>query len=214
MTAPVPDKVPGSYKQSLRVNDQKVVIQTTNYHTETGIYMYSHNAEQMSICVPLDDWLRSQLSVLQDFVISRTTFPADVPQTKEGNYLFKPLLARNPLMISVSKWCRIFKFDQSRGAYVRVDKFSQFGKGNFSANIEVSHVYIGPHKDGHNFSLSMRVRQIIYNEENQEDDDTMLLNELLAAQVEIDKKAKRPKKARKTAECRKNGNPAVVLATK
>ena len=210
LTAPTPDKVPGSYKQALRLNGHKTVIESSNYHTESGIYMYCHNVDQTSMSVPLDDWLRSQLSIVQDYVVSHASIPADVPQTKEGAYLFKPLLTRDTLMISLSKWCRIFKFDKSRGAYVRIDKFSQFRKGNFSVQIEASHVYIGPHKGGHSFSLSLRVKQIVYNEEEQEDDDTLLLNELLAAEVEIDKKAKRPKKARKTAECRKSGKAAVA----
>lgn len=198
-----PDKVPGSYTQTVRASGQKVLIQTSNYHTNSGIYMYSHDADRKSISLPLDDWLRSQLTTLQDFVVSHTTFPSEVLPAKEGTYVFKPLLNRDTILINVSKWCRIFKFDESSGSYVQVEKINQFGKGNFSAIIEVSHVYIGPHKGGHNFSLSMRVKQIVYSEEKQEELDSNILNELLAAEVELEKKAKRPRKTKKTDTCRK-----------
>lgn len=213
LSPPAEDKVPGTYRQILRLNGQKVVIQTSNYHTETGIYMYSHSDELLSMLVPVDDWLRRHLEILQRFVVSHTTIPSTLPRSKEGNYLFKPLLERDSIMISLSKWCRIFKFDDSKGAYVRVDKFSQFAKGNFSANIEASHVYIGPHKGGHHFSLSLRVKQIIYNEEKQEP-DTQFLNELLAASTEgeVEKEPKRGKKPKKIEECRLK-TPKVVAAS-
>lgn len=206
LSPPTADKVPASYKQNLRVNGQKVIIQSSNYYTDSGIFMYRHDAGHTAMIVPLDNWLSDQLSVLQKFVVENVRIPADVPQTKEGNYVFKPLFNRESIMVALSKWCKIYKFDEGVGAYERVENFTQFGKGNFSVQIEASHIYIGPHKGGHNFSLSLRIRQIVYSEEKKEDDDTNLLNELLSAEVEINnnnKKAKRGPRKKKTQECRK-----------
>lgn len=190
-------------------------MQTATYQTNAGIYMFSHSPDRASMMLPIDDWLRRQLSMIQDFVISHVAMPADVPQTEEGAYVFKDVLERDSLLIPVSKWCRIYKFDAASKAYIRLDKFLPFfGKGSFSATIEASHIYIGPHKGGQHFSLSLRVMQIVYNEENAEDTDVDLLNELLAATVEEEKKAKRLKKPRKTAECRKSTKPAAALDVK
>lgn len=213
LAMPIPDKVPASYRQNIHINGHKVLIQTSTYHTNSGISMFHFKVDQPCMLVPVDDWLRSQLSVIQNFVVSHVSIPADVPQTKEGTYSFKSLVEQTSLLISLSKWCRIFKFDASKGTYERVENFTQFGKGTFSATLEISHVYIGPHKNGNNFSLSLRVKELVYNEEKQEDDN-ILLNELLAAEVEVEKKAKSSKKPRKTAECRRSTKSAVSLGAK
>lgn len=200
---PKAEKVPNSYKQLVRVNGKRAVIVTSNYHTEHGIFRYKHNEDISSMSVPLDDWLHSQLFLLQDYVINNTTFPDDVPKKSDGTYLFKPLLQENPnMLIPVSKWCKIYKLDQDTGLYGLVDKFPQFEKGTFSATIEVSHVYIGPHLHGHNFSISLRVKQILYSEETK--DDNTFLDELLKTNVLTEKKKKKVKRNKKVNKCLKS----------
>jgi hypothetical protein len=217
LAPPTPDKVPLSYRQELRINGEKVSIQTSNYHTKHGIFMYNHGANQISMIIPVDAWLRRQLTTYQNFVVSNVVIPLDVPQTSEGTYVFKPLLEENTkqIFVSVSKWCKIFKFESTTGVYIRQEKFSQFEKGSFNVTIDVSHVYIGPHKGGHTFSLSLRVKQLVYEEEPAEDNDTSLLDELLTVEAEIEKKKKnkRGKKVRKIEKCHQLENPGVSHAT-
>ena len=47
-------------------------------------------------------------------------------------------------------------------SYKAVDRKMVFGPGFYSVTIDVSHVYIGPHKNGEHFSLNLRVSQITY----------------------------------------------------
>lgn len=175
--------------------------------------MYSHGIDQSSMIIPIDDWLRSQLTQLQDYVVANTVFPIDVPRTSDGSYLFKPLFALDTIMIPMSKWCKIFKFDKCKGLYVLQDKFAQFAKGNFTVTIEVPHVYIGPHKGGQNFSLSLRIRQVLYNEDSEVvQNDNELIDELLAASTELDSKKK--KRAKKQPEkCPKSKKATVSAVT-
>ena len=165
LTNPTPEKVPSSYKQLVKMNGEKVILQTANYQTKSGLLFYCNQKEMKALAVPVDDWLRTQLTILEKAVMTKVTIPPDVPKSKEGAYVYRPLLLRDTLFLSVSKWCRYLKFDDSKGGYTLLEKFVPFEKGQYNVNIEVSHVYIGPHKGGQNFSLSLRITQIMYKEE-------------------------------------------------
>ena len=210
---PTAEKVPASYKQNVRVNGQKAAILSSTYSTIHGIFIYSHKDDQTSMRVPLDDWLRSQLTFFQDKIIAMATFPADVPKSKDGSYLFRPMFTpgQDSIMIPMSKWCKIFKFNDEKGLFERVDKLTPFAKSSLSVTIEVSHVYIGPHKGGHNFSLSLRVKQLVYNAEEKEKCDIELINDLFEqASSELDdhKKKRQPKKQiGKCSKVRKTSAP-------
>ena len=194
------NKVPGSYKQTIRMNGNRIYLQTMNYRTETGIFMFQHTENKFSLRLPLDNWLRRNLGLLQDFVVSHTKIPVDVPRRDGTTYVFKSVIEQDSMMISVSKWCKFYEFDGSKGAYIEVDNFSQFSKGEFSVNIEVSHVYIGPHKGGQHFSLFLRVHQITYKKDAQETDQSELLDELLKVTTVESVRKKKAKNSRKKAK--------------
>ena len=165
LTAPTPDKVPASYKQLLRINGKKVVLQSPNHQTNSGLFFYCNDNDSKYIAVPVDDWLRTQLSNIEKFVMMKVSIPSNVPKSKEGSYVYKPLALTDTLLLTVSKWCKYFKFNKSKGGHVLLENFEQFERGQYNFNIEVAHVYIGPHKGGQNFSLSLRVTQITYKED-------------------------------------------------
>ena len=165
LNAPTPDKVPASYKQLLTINGKKVILQTRCHQTHSGLSIYCNDTDSKCLAVPLDDWLRTQLSNIEKFVIMNVSIPSDVPKSKEGAYVYKPFVLRDTLLLPISKWCKYFKFDKSKGGHVLLENFEHFERGKYNVDIEVSHVYIGPHKGGQNFSLSLRVTQITYKEE-------------------------------------------------
>lgn len=198
LEAVVSEKVAGSFKQIIRVNGNRLRLQTLTYRTESGIRLFHHDGERMSISIPLDDWLRQNLSVLQHFVVAHTQVPSSVPRTNEGTYLFKSVLDRLDLIITLSKWCKFFKYNEGEAVYKEVEQFQPFNKGEYSLLIDISHVYIGPHKGGQHFSLSMHVRQITYKEDAAETEQSALLDELLKVTAEEPaKKKKTTKNARK-----------------
>ena len=141
-----------------------MILQSTNYHTKCGIFFY-YSKEMKSLAVPVDDWLRTQLTNIEKDIMMKVSIPSDVPKSKEGAYVYKPLSLSETLFVPVSKFCKYFKYDQTKHAHVCLESFEPFEKGHYNVNIEVSHVYIGPHKGGQNFSLSLRITQLTYKEE-------------------------------------------------
>ena len=203
LTEPTPEKVPGSYKQLIRVNGEKMILQTANHHTNSGLFFYSKPNNMKALSVPVDDWLRTQLSTVEKAVMAKVNIPLDIPKSTAGTYAFRPLLLKDTLLVTVSKWCKYFKFDKSKGAYELLEEFIPFKKGQFSVNIEVSHVYIGPHKGGQNFSLSVRITQIMYNEDDKENgfqlDEEILTRVLSSASPQsTPRKKKAEKRVKKT----------------
>ena len=212
LTNPTPEKVPSSYKQLIRVNGEKVILQTANYQTKSGLLFYCNRNEMKALAVPVDDWLREQLTNIEKAVMTKVTIPPDVPKSKEGAYVYRPLILRDTLFLSVSKWCRYFKFDSSKGGYTVLENFVPFEKGQYNVNIEVSHVYIGPHKGGQNFSLSLRITQIMYKEE-EKSSEFHLDDEILARVLDSTPTDTAPPPTKKKAE-KRNKKPKTESASK
>ena len=110
---PIPDKVPASYKQFLRINGKRVTLQTPIHHTKSGLFFYCPKNQGKCLAVPIDGWLREQLTNIEKDVMMNVTIPSDVPKSKDGNYVYKPLILSDSMLLSVSKFCRYFKYDKS-----------------------------------------------------------------------------------------------------
>ena len=180
-----------------------MILQTANHHTDSGLFFCCKQNQLKALSVPVDDWLRTQLSTIEKAVMTKVNVPLDVLKSKEGAYVYRPLLLKDSLLVTVSKWCKYFRFDKSRGAYELLEDFVPFVKGQYSVNIEASHVYIGPHRGGQNFSLSLRVSQIMYKEDEQESNfqlDEEILTRVLssAASQTCSRKKKTEKRGKKS----------------
>ena len=195
MTEPTPTQVRGTYQQKITSNGRKLNLRTSNYHTHNGLKIFSNEKDEKFMVIPVDDWLRKQLMTLEDFVTSSVTIPSDVP--REDQFIYKPLHLGESILINISTWCKYFKFEENKGAYVFLKNYTHFDKGVYNVNIEASHVYIGPHKGGQHYSLSLRINQIVYKEDQDyslPNIDTSFLNELLSEPSEPIKKRKKPSK--------------------
>ena len=191
LSEPTPAQVRGTYRQAIKSNGQKLTLQTSSYHTHSGLKIFSNEKDEKCILIPVDDWLLKQLTTIEEFITSNTSIPADV--SSDGPFIYKPLHLGSSMLISVSNWCKYFKYDETRGAYVLLKNYSHFDKGTFNVNIEVSHVFIGPHKGGQHYSASLRVVQVVYKEEQDYDlpqVDSSFLNEVLSETDDCPKKKK------------------------
>ena len=164
----IEEKVPGTYKQSIRVNGNKLFLQSMYHRTEDGIPLISYGGDRFTITIPMDSWIRQNLSVIERFIQNNVQIPNDVPRCANGSYSFKTLLNKLNLQILLSKWCKFLTYDPNKMCYIAVD-FNHFlqhnAKGEFSVKIECAHVYIGPHKNGHQYSLSLRAHQVVFKED-------------------------------------------------
>lgn len=78
-----------------------------------------------------------------------------------NNAVYKPIWQGDMMYVRVSTWCQIFRQTAVKGQFDSVDIKSLTGHGSYNITIEVPYIYIGPHKNGENYSLSMRVIQIV-----------------------------------------------------
>lgn len=179
------------------MNGQRVKVQSHNIRTDRGLQLYDHGEGMLSLSVPLDGWLRTRFTQIQNFVVSNVTIPPDVVRAADGNCIFKPFLDADTLLVPMSQWCKYYKYDEEKTAYVEVAGYVPFEKGDFNVGIDVSHVYIGPHKGGHQFSLSLRVYQIVYREELSSFD--AFIFDSLPEQAVVDEKKKRKRNTKAKA---------------
>ena len=154
---PVSDHLP-RYEQPILYGGCKLSLQAPA--VELTSLMYKTYAFGDSVIVPVTPWLRSHLNLIETFVTSFVTVPQQLMLQwphKLLNY-YKPIYEGKNLAITLSKWCR---FTQTvNGKTSSVQPLSQLGPGRYSFVIDVPHVYIGPHKSGHLYSLNFRVSHI------------------------------------------------------
>ena len=82
-----------------------------------------------------------------------------------NSLIYKPIWPGDMMYIQVSKWCHIFRKNVQTNHFDTLDFKTPLERGMYNITIEVPHVYIGPHKNGENYSLSMRIVQIVYEPE-------------------------------------------------
>ena len=103
--------------------------------------------------LPLDDGTKSTLSRIESFVKSNV-----VSQT------YKPLWLKDAMYVNISKWCR-FETVHFNGTRTLLPQGTVLGKGTYSVTLQVSHVYVGPHKGGETFSLSLHITNLAFKPE-------------------------------------------------
>ena len=149
-----------TYRQFITCNDQKLVIQTANCQ-EDRLYCKTEN-DRRSINIPVPSWLRNQLNLLEKFVKENVKIPEDVVKTLGDPPKFKALWDRDRMYIGASNWCKYYCSNDNGFDDKLVSPDYLFGHGIYRFNIEVPYVYIGPHKDGSSFSLTLRIVQVSY----------------------------------------------------
>ena len=154
---PVKHEVSNTYKQYLKENGKRVVIKVPDFYCDHHLKVLINN-NITSVSVPLDPVTRATLQAIETFV-----------QTNVESEKYKPLWLGESMLVNISKWCKLelINPDGSRQP-LPGDKY--LGKGTYSLVIQVSHVYIGPHKGGETYSLSLHVVELAYQPDADFDD--------------------------------------------
>ena len=148
------------YRQYLRHRGTKLVLLTPNYES-AGLVFQTHG-ENKSVLVNIPPKLRSTLNVVEDFVTRNVTLPANAVTPSQNGSFYKSLWPAENVMITLSRWCKIYQLNYETEAYEMVPPDGPFGRGFYQFSFEVPYVYIGPHKEGQSFSLTLRVVQIVF----------------------------------------------------
>ena len=123
--------------------------------------MVREQGSDHSVLIPIDPWMRHQLTITEKFLSQNVTTPPDYPK---GNLTYKSLWGGEMMYIRVARWCQIFKKNAESGQYDSVD-IKSLGRGTYSIMVEMPYLYIGPHKNGEDVSLTLRVVQITFDPE-------------------------------------------------
>lgn len=163
LSVPLQKEVNGKahFRQYLRVNGAKVILSTNNFETEKLVL--NGTESNLSALIPTTGSLRTQLNILESYITQNVSIPNDMKQPADCKASqYKALWQQDNMYIQLSPWCDYFTFSAAHGNYMRTTKEGPFGKGIYHVTIEAPYIYIGPHKDGHLFSLTLRVVQVLY----------------------------------------------------
>ena len=162
VSSPVPYEVLNTphHRQYLNYRHSRLQLLLSNVHSES--IKFVRNKHGHSCQVPIDSWLRTQLDTVEQFVQHNVDLSCVNPPPKVVSY--KPLWRGNQMMIHLAPWCNILK-QVNCNMFETADPRTEFGSGHFQISLELSHIYIGPHKNGENFSLSMSVVQMVFHPE-------------------------------------------------
>ena len=149
-----------TYRQYVTLNKNKLTFQTLDFQVP-NLTMRADKTFR-SICIPVEPWLRQQMNVLENFVKENVNIPDDVANALGHPSKYKPLWDGERMFISVSKWCNFLRYTGNDGVCEQVTPDFHFGSGMYNVNIEVPYIYIGPHKDGYTFSLTLRIVQVVF----------------------------------------------------
>ena len=114
-----------------------------------------------SALIPIDAWIRQQLNVAEKFATQNV---ANLSVDPTQNMIYKRLWDGDMMFIRVASWCQIFRKNTESGQYEAVD-LKALGRGTYNITIEVPYIFIGPHKNGEDFSLTLRIIQIAFDPE-------------------------------------------------
>ena len=136
-------------KRYLRQNGKRLIITLTINCREHGLVFY-RNGNMKSITVPLNPAIIATLTEVEHFI------KASVPDEK-----YKPLCLSETMFVNVSKWCKyeLVNADVTRQP---LPENVIFGEGLYTLDLHVSHLYVGPHRNGETSSLSLFVSKIAY----------------------------------------------------
>ena len=150
------------YKQYIRLHGKPLTVQTPNCYIDTGLKMYV-KGNMTAALIPLDESTKTTLRWVESFVLQ------NVDSSK-----YKPLQLAESMFINVSKWCVHEKVNND-GSCTVLAPGSVMGPGTYSFQLQISHVYAGPHRGGETFSLSLHVQRITHTPKVTTEDNIMSL---------------------------------------
>ena len=164
LSLPQPEKVSKdgfpSYRSTIHHYGLKLVIKTPDveYH---GLQTRMSKGT-CALTVPIDAWTRSQLNALEKFVQQNIVIPDDVLAPTGSKRDYRPVWPYPMTFIICSQWCNFYWRNTETGVTLSVQPEQLTQPGFFSFSIEAPYAYIGPHKGGERYSLSLRLLQVTY----------------------------------------------------
>ena len=150
---------PPYFRQYIRHKGGKLLLHTTKFHAQDIVVR--ENGRSFSVLVPVQAWMRKQLHLIEQFSCQNVSIPMSVTNAnKQTGRLYRPLYQQGNMFVTISHWCNILRLNPETGSYDSVTLADVKGKGVYSMVIEVPYIYIGKHKMGESYSVTLRVVEL------------------------------------------------------
>ena len=137
---------------------------TPNFECE-GLSLKELKPNDFSIVLPVGTWLRQQLTIVENYARQNIDVVNVMSAMNSTRLVYKPFWPGNTLFVRVSSWCQVYRQNVQTGQYESVDIKTPFGRGTYNVTLTMPYIYFGPHKNGEDFSINLRVDQIVFNPE-------------------------------------------------
>ena len=171
-----------------------VLINVPVFFSADPLRVVEYNAVRAG-WIPLDPLTRSKFTEIDHFVEQAMECPQ-----------YKPICHGDNILVNFSKWCKYYKIlpDGSRQP-MSPDTF--LGKGMYTIVLQASHVYVGPHKSGATHSVSLHIRELFYEPEQNLNDWFDVITGVSSSDNSND--IPKPKASKRRAPKKKRGKDEV-----
>ena len=173
LSEPVRNEDSKLYRQYLKLHGRRVLIHVPEFFRDSGL-KFLVNGKVTSVLIPLEEGTKTSLSSIESFVT--TNVPSET---------FKSSCLHDVMYVNVSRWCEYFQINPD-GSRTVIQPGTSLGKGHYSMIVQASHVYVGPHKNGETYSLSLHVVQLTYRAADNITDLVELLSDNFGASPQPD----------------------------
>ena len=153
---PHPNEVSIERECVIKVNNQLVKLTTKEYYEEYELRQRCGTNTKFgsqAIVVKVDKETREKLNTLESHV------KLMIPDSWE----YKPLYTGEDMTINISRYCKYYFYDDvSKPKKAVVNSDTEFKQGHYRFTIWVKNLYVGPHQNGENCSLSLQVVELYY----------------------------------------------------
>ena len=129
-----------------------MIIKVPNFYSPEPLKVIKTGA-MSAAQIPLDPMTRQTLTMIDNFVEANVDSPE-----------YKPLWKGDFMYVNFSRWCQ-YELMLPDGTCKPMEKERVLGKGMYSVKLQASHVYIGPHRGGKTYSVSLHIVELVYEPE-------------------------------------------------
>ena len=107
------------------------MLSTANF--ETDKLVIRGEDKNLSVLIPTQGTLRTQLNILEGFVAEKASIPAGLKQPDDTKApMYKALWQQDNMYVSISPWCDFYMFNPSLGEYTKITSKGPFEKGVYN----------------------------------------------------------------------------------
>ena len=150
-----------TFRRRITYDGDKLVL--TNMSEGQTLLIITQGGYRFVLLQP-SSWLRRQLRILDGFVkekLNVTDNPTSEGKASEGK-VYKSLTCGAQIKVIMSPFLKLYEYQDIHNGEYHLNPDVKLSQGTYTVDIEIPHIYYGPHRNGEQACLSIRVSQIFY----------------------------------------------------